>query len=428
MAQAKKEQFQRPRGTRDILPQEWKSVAYVAGVAGTLSAQAGFSPIFTPSFEEAALFERGVGESTDAVEKELYRFEDRSGNKLSLKPEGTAPVIRAYLEDGMQSWSHPVKLSYIDAFFRYDRPQKGRYRQFMQYGVEAIGDAGPQIDAEVIDLAVRILKKIGARDVSLQVGTVGCSDCRKGYIKELTAYLQAHTAKLSEDSKRRTLTNPMRVLDSKDPKDQKIVSSAPVILDFLCADCKDHFYGLLEALDELDVAYELNPRLVRGLDYYTRTTFEIWGAEAGAQSTLLGGGRYDLLVELLGGKPTPAIGFSGGVERAVQLMRDLELPVPEMNSIDVYVAQMGDAARKKAFRLISELRNDGIGTVWEPERESLKAQLGAANERFGARFAAIIGQKEVIDGTVLLRDLHKSIQDVIPAEEAVGELRRRLER
>jgi histidyl-tRNA synthetase len=201
-----------------------------------------------------------------------------------------------------------------------------------------------------------------------------------------------------------------------------------VILDFLCADCKDHFYGLLEALDELDVAYELNPRLVRGLDYYTRTTFEIWGAEAGAQSTLLGGGRYDLLVELLGGKPTPAIGFSGGVERAVQLMRDLELPVPEMNSIDVYVAQMGDAARKKAFRLISELRNDGIGTVWEPERESLKAQLGAANERFGARFAAIIGQKEVIEGTVLLRDLHKSIQDVIPAEEAVGELRRRLER
>jgi histidyl-tRNA synthetase len=428
MAEAKKQQIKRPRGTRDILPEDWKAVAYVAGVAGRLSAQAGFSPIFTPSFEDTALFSRGVGEVTDIVEKEMFTFEDRSGNSLSLKPEGTAPIVRAYLEDGMQSWPHPVKLSYVDAFFRYDRPQKGRYRQFMQYGVELIGDPGPKSDAEVIDLGVRILRGVGLRDFSVQVGTVGCPDCRGGYTEELTNYLNKHLAKLSEDSKRRVSTNPMRVLDSKDPKDQKISAKAPVILDHLCKACKEHFYAVLESLDELDVSYELNPRLVRGLDYYTRTTFEMQPIAEGGQSTLLAGGRYDGLVEQLGGKPTPAIGFSGGVERAVLAMEEQKVDFDWPGSVDVYVAQMGDAARKKGFRLISELRNESIGAVWEPDRESLKAQLGAAAERYGARFSAIIGQKEVLEGTVILRDMQKQVQEAIPAEEAVVELKRRLER
>lgn len=428
MATAKKQQIQRPRGTRDILPEEWKAVAYVAGAAGTVSAQAGFAPIFTPSFEETALFERGVGAATDAVEKELYRFEDRSGNHLSLKPEGTAPIVRAYLEDGMQSWPHPVKLSYVDAFFRYDRPQKGRFRQFMQYGVEAIGDAGPVIDAEVIDLAVRILKKIGLRDFSVQVGTVGCETCRPAYVKELVSYFSGRESQLSEDSQRRLKSNPLRILDSKDAKDQKLIQGAPVLLDHLCKECKAHFFAVLEALDDLDVGYELNPRLVRGLDYYTRTTFEIWPPEDGDKMSLIAGGRYDGLVQMLGGRRTPAIGFAGGVDRAVLAMSEQKVDFDWPNSVEVYVAQMGDAARGKAFRLVSELRNEGIGTVWESDRESLKAQLSSASERFSARFSAIIGQKEVLDGTVLLRDMHKSIQDVIPAEEAVAELKRRLER
>lgn len=419
------EEIKRPRGTRDVLGDDWRYIDRIIQVAEAAYRGAGYARLSTPMFEDTRLFQRGVGNATDIVTKEMYTFQDKSENSLTLKPEQTAPTVRAYLENGMPSLPAPVRLYYaLEPNFRYDRPQAGRYRQFLIHGVEVIGELDPSIDAEVIALCWRIYRNLGLDKLSLQVGTVGCLQCRPKYIKELAAYYREHLDELCEDCRARLETNPLRLLDCKE--DEHLKHEAPQILDHLCRECHAHFFALLEHLDELDIPYELNPRLVRGLDYYTKTTFEIWGSHEGAQNALGGGGRYDGLVEILGGRSTPAIGFSVGIDRvALEMEREKIDPTP-LPGPRVFVAQIGDAARKRSFRLLHELLDAGIGAVSELGKDSIKAQLKSA-DRVGAEVTLIIGQKEVFDSSAIIRDMKTGVQDVVPSGEVVAELKRRLD-
>jgi histidyl-tRNA synthetase len=419
------EAIQRPRGTRDVFGDEWGYIEKLHRVAQEAFRRAGYGRVSTPALEDTRLFQRGVGEATDIVAKEMYTFEDQGGHSLTLKPEQTAPVVRAYLENGWASLPVPLRLSYFETNFRRERPQEGRYRQFYILGVEVIGDGAPPVDAEVIALAWRIYRGLGLEQLSLQLGSVGCSVCRPKYIKELTAYYEGRYEEICEDCRTRLALNPLRLLDCKE--DAGVAAEAPQLLDHLCRDCHQHFAGVLEHLDELELPYELNPRLVRGLDYYTRTTFEIWGAREGAQSAICGGGRYDGLIELLGGRATPAIGFSGGIERAVLEMREQGVAPDPTEGVEIYVAQIGETARKRVFRLLHELLDAGIGAVANMGKDSIKAQLKEA-DRIGAGMTVIIGQKEVYESTVIIRDMKTGVQDVIPSDEIVAELARRLNR
>ena len=426
MANSKKiipEEIKRPRGTPDVWGEEWRCLDRIKSTAEAAYSQGGYGRISTPVFEETTLFSRGVGETTDIVSKEMYSFEDKGGHSLTLRPEGTAPVVRAYLEDGMESLPHPVRLYYFEPMFRYDRPQAGRYRQFYQHGAEVIGEISPLVDAEGIALAWRIYRNLGLEGVSLQVGSVGCPNCRPKYTRELQEYYEQRLDEICPDCRGRLKSNPMRLLDCKE--DEHLKLEAPQILDHLCRECHGHFSALLEHLDDLDLTYELNPRLVRGLDYYTKTTFELWGGREGAQNALVGGGRYDGLVELLGGKPTPAIGFSGGIERAVLELESEGRQIEPTPPVSVFVTQIGEAARKRAFRLLHELLDAGIGSVADQGKESIKAQMKSA-DRWGARFALIIGQKEVFDSSVIIRDMKTGVQDVVPSSEIVSEIRGRI--
>lgn len=418
------EPIQRPRGTRDVYGEEWGHIEKLHRVAQEAFRLAGYGRVSTPVFEETRLFERGVGEATDIVAKEMYTFEDKSGNSLTLKPEQTAPVVRAYLENGWSSMPTPLRLYYFEPNFRYDRPQAGRYRQFYVHGVEVIGDASSAVDAEVIALGWRIHRLLGL-ELSLQINSLGCSICRPRYLKELTTYYEGRYDEICEDCRSRLKLNPLRLLDCK--QDAGIAAEAPQALDHLCRECHGHFAGVLEHLDELEIPYELNTGLVRGQDYYTRTTFELWGRHQGAQNAICGGGRYDGLIERLGGRPTPAIGFSGGIERAVLEMREQGVEPDPAAKPDVFVAQIGEAGRKRAFRLLHELLDAGIGAVANMGKDSIKAQLKEA-DRLGAGMTVIIGQKEVYESTVLIRDMKTGVQDVIPSSEIVDELIRRLNR
>lgn len=419
-----KEQFQSVRGTRDILPADQVRFRQVVESFQALADQAGYGRIETPIMEERAVFERGVGGDTDIVEKELFALEERSDRRIALRPEPTAGVVRAYLEHGMASWPQPVKLYLVGPMFRYDRPQAGRQRQFNQLDVEVFGEAAPSIDAQVIMLAGRLWRQLGLEGVTLQINSIGDGVCRPKYQEALIKYFSDHKADLCGDCQRRLATNPLRLLDCKEPGCQQVLKDAPQILNFLCQPCQQHFTGVLEYLDELDVPYELNHLLVRGLDYYTRTVFEFYGNREGAQSALGGGGRYDGLVELLGGRPTPAVGFGLGVERIILEMEAASLPAPENKAVKVYVASLGEPARLAGFSLIEQLLDARVGAAGAVDRDGIGSQLERAN-RLGVDYAIIIGQKEVVDKSVILRDMTSGAQEMIPLAKIVSELKKR---
>jgi histidyl-tRNA synthetase len=416
--------FQNVRGTYDILPEQAITFEYVVDTFSALAKQAGFGRIETPVVEDKQVFTRGVGEATDIVEKEMYVLDDRSGNQLALRPEPTAGIVRAFIQHGGKSWPQPVKLFVTGPMFRYDRPQAGRHRQFYQVGVEILGEEASSVDAQAITLANRFFKKLGLTQLVLQINSIGDAVCRQKYRKALVEYLETNSAELCETCRQRLKTNPLRVLDCKVPDCQPVLAEAPQTLNFLCKPCQAHFEGVLEYLDDLNIAYELNPRLVRGLDYYTRTVFEFFGRREGEQNAIGGGGRYDGLVELLGGQPTPAVGFGLGIELIQLEMEQYGVEVKHDKEVKIFVASLGEPARLSAFRLTEQLLDAGVGAVSAVEKDGIQNQLARAN-RLEVPYAAIIGQKEVFDKTVILRDMTSGAQEVIPANKIVSELQKR---
>ncbi|HSX14460.1 MAG TPA: histidine--tRNA ligase [Candidatus Saccharimonadales bacterium] len=421
-----KNKFQNVRGMPDILPPDQPRYEQVMGLFEVLASDAGYERIDTPIIEDSGLFERSVGQETDIVSKEMYTFSDKSDNQLTLRPEPTAGVVRAYIQHGMASLAKPVKLFVAGPMFRYDRPQAGRQRQFTQVGVEVFGESNPSIDAQVIILSHRFITQLGLRDVSVQINSIGDEVCRPKYKTALVEYLEGQKSQLCEDCRQRLKTNPLRVLDCKEPGCVKVVAGAPQILDFLCKPCRAHFTGVLEYLDEFEVTYELNHLLVRGLDYYTRTVFELYGTREGAQSALGGGGRYDKLVEELGGQPTPAVGFGLGVERIIIELDQNNVPVIKSTGRKVFVASLGEPARLAGFKLIEELLDARVGAVGVIDKDGIASQLTRA-DKLGVPFAIIIGQKEVFDKVVILRDMTSGAQEMIPRNKIVGELRKRFD-
>jgi len=414
--------YQAPRGTFDILPQEQAYWRYVEQNAFNVCQLYGYERIDTPAFEDAGLFIRSVGEGTDIVDKEMYVFEDRGGNKLALIPEGTASICRAYVEHGLHNSPQPVKLYYITSLFRYDRPQAGRHRQHHQFGYEAIGDDDPALDAEVIDMTSHFYRLLGLGQLSINLNSIGCKDCRPGYLTALKDHYAGHTDKLCPDCKNRLVKNPMRLLDCRNPSCQPIADSAPMSINYLCSECEQHFNQLKRYLDLLGIPFKENHRLVRGLDYYTRTVFEVQPEIERGQSSIGGGGRYDNLIEGLGGKPTPGVGFAAGIERIILNLKNQNVPVPPLPKPQVYIAHIGDDARDEAIKLASKLRQGGIGVIQAPANRSLKAQLRQANSS-SVRHAVIIGEQELETGTVILRDMANARQETIPLDQLQGKLK-----
>ncbi len=405
--------YQAPRGTFDILPDAAHARARIERTAAAIFARAGYEPVSTPAFEDTELFERGVGRSTDIVRKEMFTFEDKGGRNITLRPEGTAPICRAYLEHGMHKLAQPVKLSYVGAFFRHERPQAGRYRQFHQLGLEAIGTDSPLADAETIMLLAELLAELGVPGVQLRLGSLGSPGARLEYLEELKAHLRAHEAELSKDVRARIELNPLRAFDSSDEGTRGVMESAPTIVGRLDGEDAAHFAEVRSLLDASGVDYEIDPTLVRGLDYYTRTIFSFVCSELGAQSEIGGGGRYDGLIEQLGGPPTPAIGWAAGIERIMLALGD----GAESSARDAFVAVADDGQRQRALALAKELRNAGLAVEVDLAGRGLKGQLKHA-DRIGARRALILEG----DGTVQLRDMKTGDQRPVEPGEALDEL------
>jgi histidyl-tRNA synthetase len=400
-----------PRGTFDILPEQASMRAEVERTARELLEAAGYGRIETPTFEATELFARGVGEATDIVQKEMYSFDDGGGRSLTLRPEGTAPVCRAYVEHGMHKLPQPVRLYYLSSFFRAERPQAGRYRQFWQLGIEALGSVDPAVDAETIALLATILERLGVTDVRLRLSSLGSPDTRAAYREDLGAYLRAHVDALAPAVRERIELNPLRAFDSDDPGTREVMAGAPRLLDRLDADDAAHFAAVRELLDRAGVAHEIDSTLVRGLDYYTRTLFEFTSDALGAQSGVAGGGRYDGLIEQLGGPPTPGIGWAAGIERI--LMASAERPAAPP-ALDLYVAF--EHARADAFATLTDARAAGLAAQMELAGRSLKGQLKQA-ERLGARFVAVVEGE-----SVRLRDLRAGTEETMPRAAVVDRL------
>ncbi len=417
--------YRAPRGTSDILPKEQAHWRHVERKAVNLCQLYGYERIDSPVFEDTGLFSRSVGEDTDIVEKETYTFEDRGGNKITLRPEGTAPVCRAYLEHGLHNLPQPVKLYYIASIFRYERPQAGRYREHHQFGYEAIGDDDPALDAEVIDMAWQFFLSLNLHHLTLNLNSIGCKKCRPEYLAALKDYYANYTHDICPECKVRLKRNPLRLLDCKQTSCQPITNSAPRSTDHLCPECDEHFNRLKEYLKLLKLPFEVNHHLVRGLDYYTRTVFEIQPEAEGAQSTLGGGGRYDDLIEELGGKPTPAIGFAAGIERIILNLKKQNIPVPALPKPQVFIAYVGDEVKDETIKLAATLRKNGISVIEAIGSKSLKAQLRQANN-LGAPYAVIIGEQEVKTGTVILRDMTSAQQEAVSLTQLQQQLQQML--
>lgn len=411
--------YQRPTGTRDILPDEQRYWRYVFDRIHHVAALYGFRQIETPIFEDTAVFARGVGEGTDIVQKEMYTFQDRGGDSLTLRPEFTAGVVRAYIENGMHVWPQPVKLYSIGPAFRRERPQAHRYRQFWQFNAEAIGEQDPAVDLEIMSLAGQVYHELGVREISFQVNSTGCPRCRPTYVAELAAFFKQHQHRLGADDQRRLATNPLRILDTKDARIQDLIEAAPKIGDYLCEGCRDHFDTLLSYLELQGLSYTVNPRLVRGLDYYTKTVFEVWSsALGGAQSALSGGGRYDGLAEVLGGDPTPGVGYAAGIERMISLMQELGVEPPGLPSPQVAVIYLGSEAKRASLQLVSELRAQGIGTIMFFGDASLRSQMRSA-DREKVRYALILGEQELEQGVVAVKDMQGNVPQQSVARDAI---------
>ncbi len=407
--------FKAPRGTQDILPAEQPYWRYIEQEAVDMYARHGYGRIDTPVFEATGLFSRGVGQGTDIVEKEMYTFDDRSGSSLTLRPEGTAPVCRAYLEHGMKNLVQPVRLYYLAPIFRYERPQSGRMRQHHQFGFEVIGDGSPMVDAEVISLAWNFFACLGLGGLNLVINSIGCRECRPVYLDSLTAYYRTHVDGLCPDCKVRLAKNPLRLLDCKQEQCQPVAAAAPASTFYLCSDCSRHFASLKGYLGELGIPFSISHRLVRGLDYYTRTVFEIQPEELAGQSTIGGGGRYDRLIEEIGGPPTPAAGFAAGIERIILNLKKQAVEPGEKTSKPVYIAYTDKESGPEALRLARRFESRGIGFILAPEEKSLKAQLRQAG-RAGIEQVVIVGAEELRQGFYILRDLEAATQENVAME------------
>jgi histidyl-tRNA synthetase len=408
------------KGVKDILPADIPAWQHLEATARSLFEDYGFQEIRVPIFEYTELFARSIGASTDIVEKEMYTFEDRDGRKLTLRPEGTAGVVRAFIEHKLYADSQLVKLYYLGPMFRHERPQKGRFRQFYQVGVEAIGSDHPHVDIEVLAMLHRLFARLGITGLTLQVNSLGDASCRTAYRDRLKEFLQGKLSALCTDCQRRFETNPLRVLDCKVDTDK--FTDSPVMLDHLCSPCKDHFSTVEQGLTTLGIPFTVNPRLVRGLDYYTRTTFELVMGHEGAQNTVAAGGRYDGLVQEIGGPAVPGIGFALGVERAISLM-DTAALAPMRPKL--FVAALGMAAAAKLMPAIYALRNGGIAVETDHGGGSLKSQMKKA-DRYGAAFTLIVGEQELASRTAVLRNMATKEQVAISLENVVEELRTRL--
>ncbi len=422
MSSSDSRQFQTPRGTRDLLPEDYALHTHILGHAREQARLAGFGFIEPPTFEQAELFARGVGEGTDIVEKEMYIFEDRGGDRLALRPEGTASVCRAYLQHGMANLGQPVKLAYHLPIFRYERPQAGRFRQHTQFGVEAIGVRDAALDAEVIDLGWRVAQSLGLTDLKILLNSIGDVEDRRAYVPLLKAHFEPHLGDMAADDRARWDRAPMRLLDSKDERTRPFQAGAPLITDHLRPESEAYYHSVKSHLDALGIPYEEQPTLVRGLDYYTHTVFEIVPADVeGSQVTVLAGGRYDGLIEQIGGPPTPGIGFGMGIERMAHHLREQGLAPDGNSGAEVLIAALGDGADLAASKIAGDLRRSGVAATLAFGGRSLKAQLRQAN-RLGARFAVIAGARDLADGRVTLRDLETSDQREVELERVVGEL------
>ncbi len=427
MSKVKPKQIQSVKGMHDILPEDQKYWRYIQKKAETLVEYYGFEKFSTPVLENAELFVRSVGETSDIISKEIYTLKTKGGDTLALRPEGTAPVVRAYLENGMNVRPHPVKLYYIDPMFRHDEPQAGRYRQFYQLGLETIGDSSEAVDAELIFLAYKLLDTLGLDGYNVQINSIGDQNCRPAYIKALKDYYKNRSKKLCATCKVRLKENVLRILDCKEEGCKEVTKEAPQMVDFLDEQCRLHFRHVLEFLDEAKVPYILNPYLVRGLDYYTRTVFELVPDEnASSQSTLVAGGRYDRLIEQMGGSKTPAAGWAMGIERIILAMKEKGVHVPDaVPKPKIFLVQLGEAPKRKALPLFESFRKAGIEAKSSLGRDSIKSQLRIAH-RLGVRFALIFGQKEALEGSIIIREMDTGVQETIPLEKIVDEVKKRL--
>lgn len=416
------EAFQTPKGVHDILPADHDYHTYIKKVVRHRARQAGFRRISTPMFEFTEVFKRSIGDTSDIVSKEMYTFEDRKGRSLTLKPESTAGVVRAYIQNNMNQWPQPVLLYYFEPHFRYDRPQKGRYRQFWQYGFEIIGESDPALDAQLIQLADRIHQDLGiAHLFELQLNTIGSLEARHRYMQALQDFYVGKERSLCEDCKARLDKNPMRLLDCKAEDCRILAELAPAMKDYLDKESVEYHEELKSYLDEIGIKYVENDKLIRGLDYYSKTVFEFWDKTDGAQNSIGGGGRYDGLVELLGGQPTPSVGYASGVERVIANMKIEKVRVPTKDDLHVFVAQLGVEAKRKCLGLIEDLREAGIKTMGALGKGAMNVQLRLA-DKFKAPYAVLIGITEVREGTAIIRDMKKGVQEKVRMDEVVDRI------
>lgn len=404
-----------PRGTQDVLPAQSGKWQYVEQKALDVAGLFGFREIRFPTFEHTELFHRSVGDTTDVVQKEMYTFQDKGGRSITLRPEGTAGTMRAILQNGLLNDVMPLKVSYVTSCFRYEKPQAGRLREFHQFGVEMVGSAAPAADAQTIAVAKTIFDSLGITGLELEINSIGCPECRANYHEALKAYFRSHFEELCETCRERLDKNPMRILDCKSPVCSELAKDAPVVLDYICDDCKTHFEGLKKHLDAMGIAYQVNPTIVRGLDYYTRTVFEFVATGIGAQGTVCGGGRYDGLIELLGGQPTPSIGFAMGLERLLLVMEQCGCEFPPDQGCTIYLGSMGEAAALKASELCMRLRDEGFYAECDIVGRSVKAQMKYA-DKLHAKYSCILGDNELEAGKVKVKRMDSGETEEVSLE------------
>lgn len=404
--------IKKPRGTEDILPNDSKIWRLIENTAHEICAKYGYKEIRTPVFEDTSLFSRGVGDTTDVVQKEMYTFNDKGGRSITLRPEGTASLVRSYIENSLYANPQPTKLYYLISCYRYEKPQSGRLREFHQFGLECFGSDSSATDAEIITLAFEFFKTLGVKDLSLNLNSIGCEKCKPKYNEELKKYFSSHIDKLCDTCKDRLEKNPMRIIDCKSPVCQEVCANAPRMIDYLCEDCDSHFKQLTSYLDKLNIKYTIDPNIVRGLDYYTRTVFEITSDALGAQSTVCGGGRYNGLVEELGGKPTPGIGFAMGIERLILILKSQGIELGESLGPNIFVASIGDNASLTAQKLVYDLRNKGLWAERDLCDRSVKAQMKYAN-KLGACYSIVIGDDEVLNNKASLKNMDTGEETIV---------------
>ena len=392
------------KGTKDVLPKDVHKNQYIEATALDIASKFGYKEIRTPVFEHTELFQRGVGDTTDVVQKEMYTFDDKGGRSITLRPEGTAGAVRSFLENGLCNEALPQKVCYLTSCYRYEKPQAGRLREFHQFGVECFGTASPLADAEIIALAKSIFDTLGVRDLSLEINSIGCPKCRAEYHKALKEYFASRKDELCDTCKGRLDRNPMRILDCKSPICHEIAQGAPVVIDYLCDECKEHFEKVQKYLDAQNIEYKINPQIVRGLDYYTKTVFEFVSNSIGAQGTVCGGGRYDGLVEELGGQHTASLGFAMGLERLILLMEAQGCEFPQAEKPDLFIVALGEKATLKALEIAKDMREEGFSALLDLNQRSVRAQMKYA-DKLGAKFNVVIGDNEVENKIAKLKNM-----------------------